>query len=380
MTSFSNRNPIPIAIVGITLLFLGTLAALNSDDLPLIGGGTTYRAEFSEAAGLETDDEVRIAGVKVGEVTDIDLDGAKVLVSFKVSDAWIGDETTAAIKIKTLLGRKYLALDPSGDEPLDEHHHRRTHRALRRAGGVPWLSRTVDDIDVNQLARSFDVLSRTFANTPEDVRGALEGLSEPSDTIASRINSRPNSSKAPAGSTERRPRCRVGGPLEDGNELLKNCRPGRGHSAMLTGTRKLSEQLRGLDDNEEQLQPVLKLDQLTDMLQRNRNRWPRASRTRTVRARLQHHRQRPLVGQLPAVCCCLPSPLNEEGVTRDDRHLLSTTTARGLAMACVLDSSSRPVWWTLKDTNRKHVTPTSPRPSGSTRATASASSASRSVK
>src|SRR5690606_1119963 len=165
MTSFSNRNPIPIAIVGITLLFLGTLAALNSDVLPLIGGGTTYRAEFSEAAGLETDDEVRIAGVKVGEVTDIDLDGAKVLVSFKVSDAWIGDETTAAIKIKTLLGRKYLALDPSGDEPLDPNTTiplERTTAPYDVLEAFRGLSRTVDDIDVNQLARSFDVLSRTF--------------------------------------------------------------------------------------------------------------------------------------------------------------------------------------------------------------------------
>ncbi|ACU95451.1 MCE family protein [Saccharomonospora viridis] len=277
MTSFSNRNPIPIAIVGITLLFLGTLAALNSDDLPLIGGGTTYRAEFSEAAGLETDDEVRIAGVKVGEVTDIDLDGAKVLVSFKVSDAWIGDETTAAIKIKTLLGRKYLALDPSGDEPLDPNTTiplERTTAPYDVLEAFRGLSRTVDDIDVNQLARSFDVLSRTFANTPEDVRGALEGLSELSDTIASRdqqLSELLEGTRRISQTLADRD-AELAVLLEDGNELLEELSAREeAISAMLTGTRKLSEQLRGLvDDNEEQLQPVLeKLDQLTDMLQRN---------------------------------------------------------------------------------------------------------------
>ena len=97
-------------------------------------------------------------------------------VSFKVSDAWIGDETTAAIKIKTLLGRKYLALDPSGDEPLDPNTTiplERTTAPYDVLEAFRGLSRTVDDIDVNQLARSFDVLSRTFANTPEDVRGLL---------------------------------------------------------------------------------------------------------------------------------------------------------------------------------------------------------------
>ncbi|NED01552.1 MCE family protein, partial [Streptomyces sp. SID6648] len=76
--------------------------------------GTTYSADFSEAAGLDTGDEVRIAGVKVGRVTGVALDGAKVKVTFEVEDAWVGDRTTAAIAIKTVLGDKYLALDPLG--------------------------------------------------------------------------------------------------------------------------------------------------------------------------------------------------------------------------------------------------------------------------
>ena len=59
---------------------------------------------------------MRVAGIKVGEVTDVELDVDRVLVTFRVEDAWIGDRTTAAIKIKTLLGRKFLALHPTGDQ------------------------------------------------------------------------------------------------------------------------------------------------------------------------------------------------------------------------------------------------------------------------
>ncbi|EHR48970.1 virulence factor Mce family protein [Saccharomonospora marina XMU15] len=277
MTSFSKRNPIPIAVVGIVLMILGTLAALNSDELPIIGGGTTYRAHFSEAAGLQTDDEVRIAGVKVGKVTDIELDGDRVLVSFKVSDAWLGDRTAATIKIKTLLGQKYLALDPVGDRPLDPSDtipRERTTAPYDVLEAFRGLSETVDEIDTDQLSESFDVLSQTFANTPDDVRGALNGLSRLSDTIATRdrqlANLLANTRQVSQTLADRDAELRK--LIEDGNLLLEELSAReQAISALLTGSRQLAAELRGLvDDNNEQLEPVMaKLDRLTNMLQRN---------------------------------------------------------------------------------------------------------------
>ncbi|MEU6641031.1 MCE family protein [Saccharomonospora sp. NPDC046836] len=277
MTSFSKRNPLPIAVVGLVVMLLGTLAALNSDDLPIIGGGTTYSADFSEAAGLETGDEVRIAGVKVGKVTDIELAGAVVRVSFKVSDAWLGDRTTAAIKIKTLLGQKYLALDPVGNTALDPSAtipRERTVAPYDVLEAFRGLSQTVDAIDTEQLAESFDVLSQTFADTPDDVRGALNGLSELSDTIASRdqqlstllANTRQVSQTLADRDAE------LTALLADGNLLLDELhRREEAITALLNGSRELTTQLQGLiDDNNDQLDPVLtQLDQLTSMLQRN---------------------------------------------------------------------------------------------------------------
>ncbi len=89
---FRERNPVTIGAVGIALIFLLLLAAFRADDLPLIGGGDTYYAEFSESGGLQVNDEVRIAGVRVGKVNSIELDGDKVKVAFKVSaDTGFGD-------------------------------------------------------------------------------------------------------------------------------------------------------------------------------------------------------------------------------------------------------------------------------------------------
>jgi phospholipid/cholesterol/gamma-HCH transport system substrate-binding protein len=118
MTSYRERNPVVLGAVGTLVLAAVAALVFFYQDLPLIGGGTTYQAEFTEAAGLRPDDEVRVAGIKVGEVTDVELvqdgSGDRVLVSFRVQDAWLGDTTTAAIKLKTLLGRKFLALFPTG--------------------------------------------------------------------------------------------------------------------------------------------------------------------------------------------------------------------------------------------------------------------------
>src|SRR4051812_46998257 len=116
---FRKRTPLPIGAASLVILLLLMAASLNIKDLPLIGQGSTYTARFSESAGVQPDDDVRVAGIRVGTVTDLTLEGTDVLISFKAPDAWIGDQTSASIEIKTVLGQKYIQLEPAGDRPLD---------------------------------------------------------------------------------------------------------------------------------------------------------------------------------------------------------------------------------------------------------------------
>jgi phospholipid/cholesterol/gamma-HCH transport system substrate-binding protein len=279
MRSFRSRNPIPIGIAGLVVIALGLTVAMFSDDLPIIGGGTSYSAEFSEAAGLTPDDEVRIAGVKVGKVTDVELDHDAVVVTFKVRDAWVGDQSTATIKIKNVLGQKYLSLEPDGQDVLDP-----AIRIPRSRTVAPYdvleafrgLAETTNAIDTSQLAESFEVIAETFSDTPDDVRGALTGLQQLSQTISSRdqqlatllSNTREISDTLADRDAE------VAKLLQDGNLLLAEISRRRDAiSALLEGTQALAEELTGLvDDNQQQLGPVLaSLDQLTGMLQRNQD-------------------------------------------------------------------------------------------------------------
>ena len=187
---FRERNPVIVGAISLAVIALMILAAFRASDLPLIGGGDTYYAEFSEAGGLQVNDEVRIAGVRVGKVESIELDGDKVKVGFKVeTDSEFGGETQAAIRVKTLLGAMYLSLLPAGDGQLEEDSTipvERTSSPFDVVDAFSGLAETSADIDTDQLAKSLTTLSDLTRNTPEEFRGALQGVSKLSETIASR--------------------------------------------------------------------------------------------------------------------------------------------------------------------------------------------------
>lgn len=176
--------------MSLVLLAVVLVAALRADDLPIIGGGDTYHAMFTEAGGLKVNDEVRIAGVRVGKVNEVELDDDQVKVTFKVDDAAdFGGDTRAAIKVKTILGSMFLALEPAGGGQLDEGATipaARTSSPFDVVEAFEGLASTSEQIDTDQLAESLDVLAVEFQDTPENVKGALDGLSRLSRTIAGR--------------------------------------------------------------------------------------------------------------------------------------------------------------------------------------------------
>jgi phospholipid/cholesterol/gamma-HCH transport system substrate-binding protein len=278
------RHPVLAGVVGLLLAATLAVLAFNADTLPVIGGGTTYTADFTEAAGLRSGNEVRVAGVRVGSVTGVALHGGKVRVAFRVKDTWVGDASTAAIKIKTLLGEKFLALDPLG---AAEQNPRTTIPAARTTSpydvteAFGKLSDTVEKIDTDALARSFETMSQTFRNTPDSVRGALKGLSALSRTISSRDAQLARLLAASEQITGRLAddNARFQALLADGNLLLAEVQRRRDAiGALLTGTQQLAAQISGLvADNTKTLGPALAaLDRVTEVLQRNQDNLTRA--------------------------------------------------------------------------------------------------------
>jgi phospholipid/cholesterol/gamma-HCH transport system substrate-binding protein len=284
-TPVKERNPVAVALVGLAVLALVLYAALNARSLPFVGGGTTYSADFSEAAGLDEGDEVRIAGVKVGEVTSVGLDGDRVKVAFRVrgDSTWIGDRTTATIAIKTLLGSKYLALDPLGSGRQDPGNRiplSRTTSPYDVTSALQDLGSTIDEVDTAQLAQSFETLSDTFKDSAPEVRTAVKGLSALSRTVSSRDAelARLLRSSEQLTKTLQTKKSSFETLIDDGGSLLGELRQRRDAvKALLSGSQALGKELKGLvADNERQLRPTLKsLGRVTGVLEKNQGQLDR---------------------------------------------------------------------------------------------------------
>ncbi|ACY99871.1 MULTISPECIES: MCE family protein [Thermomonospora] len=274
---FRERNPVPIGLISFAVLAVLLLAAANVDRLPLIGGGEYYTARFSEAAGLRVDEEVRVAGVRVGKVTDMELAGDHVKVTFRIEEEGVrlGELTRAEIKIKSMLGSHYVALVPRGGGRLrGEIPLERTSVPYNVVPALNDLSKQVGQIDHAEVARSFQVLADTFENSPEEIRASLKGLRRLSETISSRdaqLHELADRARSVSQLLADR-NADFARLIEDGDRLLQAVRARREviHQ-LLVRTVLLSQQVNALiAENEAELKPMLaNLERVSDILLRN---------------------------------------------------------------------------------------------------------------
>jgi len=117
-----------------------------------------YRAVFSDVTGLTTGDDVRIAGVRVGEIEGIHVrHGHLAMVSFSVqSDRPLSTSTRATVRYRNLVGQRYVALTRG---PGNGNH-------LADGGMIP-LARTSPALDLTVLFNGFKPLFRALS--PHDV-------------------------------------------------------------------------------------------------------------------------------------------------------------------------------------------------------------------
>jgi phospholipid/cholesterol/gamma-HCH transport system substrate-binding protein len=268
--SINWRNPVLIGAIGVAVIAAIVAFALSYANIPFLQGSKRYSAYFSEASGLITGGDVQVAGLSVGKVESITLDGNTVLVTFDVSDdVHIGDRSEATIRTKALLGTKVLDLTPRGDRPLDGPIPMdRTKPAYQLADALGELSNTVSSLNTDQLNKSLSTLAQTFAETPDNVKIAVDGVARISQTLNERDSQLrdllANANKATTVLADRSEK--IVGLVHDTNALLVAL---RAQSSALDNISQnisaLAHQLSGfIDENRAQLKPAL--DKLNGVL------------------------------------------------------------------------------------------------------------------
>jgi phospholipid/cholesterol/gamma-HCH transport system substrate-binding protein len=140
----------------VTVLATALLAAVigHVDFTPV----NTYRAVFSDVTGLEDGDDIRVAGVRVGEVDGIRIkDRTLAEVTFTVArDRPLLTSTRAVIRYRNLVGQRYVALTEGAGDGTP----------LPPGGRIP-LSHTQPALDLNALLNGFKPLFAALS--PNDV-------------------------------------------------------------------------------------------------------------------------------------------------------------------------------------------------------------------
>ncbi len=270
---FREMNPIPIALVGIGLTILIVFVALNFERLPFINSSVTYEAEVMDAAGLRTGDEVRVAGLKVGNVSDIELEDEHVLVSFSVSgDVRLGDKTGVDIKTDSLLGKRGLRVRPAGSGDIGKSGRiplARTTTPYALTDALGELSSTVEEIDTGVVTDALNTVSESLEDTPEELREALNGVTRLSKSISERDESLRQLFERANGVTDvlADRSGQLNALVLDANALFAQLDERKQMlSQLIVNIGAVSNQLTGfVQDNEEQMQPTL--DRLHEVLQ-----------------------------------------------------------------------------------------------------------------
>ncbi|MGW3623049.1 MCE family protein [Streptomyces sp. NPDC000880] len=123
----------------------------------------TYRAVFSDVTSLEEGDDIRVAGVRVGEVEDIRIKGGSIKdrtlaeVTFTVDrNRPLLSSTGAVIRYRNLVGQRYIALTEGAGDGTP----------LAPGARIP-LARTQPALDLNALLNGFKPLFAALS--PDDM-------------------------------------------------------------------------------------------------------------------------------------------------------------------------------------------------------------------
>ncbi|MDR7087326.1 phospholipid/cholesterol/gamma-HCH transport system substrate-binding protein [Aeromicrobium panaciterrae] len=184
MKNFSTRQ---IGIAGVVGTVIMGLFVLALSVIPF--GQKHYSALMEHSAGLRVGEEVQVAGVGVGEVRDIKLEGKHVRVEFTLDkDIELGSQSRAAVKVATLLGTHFLDVTAKkgGDLKDDTIPLAQTSVPYNLQDVIDGGSGALNALDGEAISDSMTVLAEALRGTPVAAREAIDGVARLTEVAGKR--------------------------------------------------------------------------------------------------------------------------------------------------------------------------------------------------
>ena len=265
-----NKTWLGIIAVAVVTVLIGSLLLVKVANV----GYRHYTAQFLQAAALQVGNPITIAGIPVGEVTSMELAGDHVEAGLKVrDDIPLGTQSRASIKITTILGSRYLSLQPAGKGSLPDNtfdlEHTEVPYDLQEA--LSDVTTTYEQVDSDQFAETLGVLGKQMQTLPPVIPQALANTKTLSEIIAQRRDQLGSLLKTTetVTNTLRRQQSTIGTLVRQGNSLVGEFVARRDtFHAMMAALTNLVETLGGIViDDRPQLEALLQdIRELSGML------------------------------------------------------------------------------------------------------------------
>jgi phospholipid/cholesterol/gamma-HCH transport system substrate-binding protein len=154
----------------------------------------TLRAAFADTNGLVKGASVEVAGVPVGQVTDVRASGRQAIVGMRIDHRYapLHGGTIARIRYSTLLAQKYVELSPAAGTP-----------PLRDGATIP-SDQTITPVDFDQFLSTLDPQTRQQAQVlVQQLGGGVEGRGATLNLLLDEVSSLAGDSRAGLGTLDR---------------------------------------------------------------------------------------------------------------------------------------------------------------------------------
>ncbi len=160
------RNQALVGVVVSVLIAIGTYFAISASS-GAFRPGTPMSAEFTDAAGLERDDFVLVAGVRAGRVAEVRIEGDHVVVEFQLDAPQIPADSSAEIFLTGALGRRAIRINPGVSQTVFVE------------GDVIPIERTSTPVDLPELGdETVELLAESNVRALDELLTALADITE----------------------------------------------------------------------------------------------------------------------------------------------------------------------------------------------------------
>ena len=189
MRTLQTSNRARNGLIGILIVFLVVLVGQSFASVPQVFATPDYYAEFTDAAGINPGDKVRVSGLDVGNVKSLAINGDRVNVGFTLGDHRIGTDSRLSIRTDTILGKRVIEIEPRGNKMLRADEVlplTQSTTPYQLYDAFSDLTKSTSQWDLDTLKRSLNTLSETVDQTSPNLSAALDGIARFSDTLGKR--------------------------------------------------------------------------------------------------------------------------------------------------------------------------------------------------